>query len=401
MTVSRLEMRVGFIVKVRLITLIALAALVLSPVIAAVSAAPNVGMLRVASFVCPREVAPGAAFPVSLDVEYAIQGLPDSATIRGAIYSGNINSTSPLWQSEPSSVSNGGDQVWNISLTAPSTEGFLNLTAYAFFLDNGTWRFFDDPVSGPGVSQATIKIGKSANLSINLGAPNVDVSIDNTTIETSTGGEAGLDVSVGSSPLVSIPPIIEFQNSTRAVFVQWSDGVTEPQRHVLMDGDVALSAIYKTQYLLIVNSGSTSEAWYDKGSNATLAAPSSGAGSWPLDLFGVTQRFIGWTGDIQSAIPQLNLTMDSPKTVTAEFSVDYQPLAVPVIFGVGTIVAILSLVLMRRKSNATLPPTEEPVPQAVEEPNPACPNCGQETEEEWVHCIKCGTKLTDARSVAG
>jgi uncharacterized paraquat-inducible protein A len=93
--------------------------------------------------------------------------------------------------------------------------------------------------------------------------------------------------------------------------------------------------------------------------------------------------------------------MDSPKTETAEFYVDYGPLAVPVIFGVGIVVAILSLVLIRRKSNTTLPPTEEPVQQAVEEPNPACPNCGQETEEEWVHCIKCGTKLTDARSVAG
>lgn len=338
---------------------------------------------------------------MSLDVEYAVQGLPDSATIRGAIYSGNINSTNPLWQSEPASVSNGGDQVWNISLTAPSTEGFLNLTAYAFFLDNGTWRFFDDPVSGPGVSQATIKIGKSANLSINLSAPNVDVSIDNTTVKTSAGGEAGLEVSVGSSPLVGVPPIVEFQNSTRIVFVQWSDGVTGPQRHVLIDGDITLSASYKTQYLLTVNSGSTSEAWYDKGSNATLAAPSSGGGSWPLDLFGVTQRFTGWSGDVQSAMPQLNVTMDSPKTETAEFSVDYRPLAVPAIFGVGTVVAILSLVLIRRKTNTILSPTEEPVQQTVQEPNPACPNCGQETEEEWAHCIKCGTKLTDARSVAG
>jgi len=381
--------------------LIALVAFALSPIIAAVYAAPNIGMLRVASFVCPREVTPGAAFPVSLDVEYAVQGLPNNATIRGAIYPGNINSTSPLWQSDPASVSNGGDQVWNISLTAPSTEGFLNLTAYALFLDNGTWRFFNDPVSGPGVSQATIKIGKSANLNINLGAPNVDVTINSTTVETSASGNASLTVAVGTIPLVSIPPIVEFQNSTRIVFVQWSDGGTEPQRHILIDGDITLSASYKTQYLLTVNSGSTSEAWYDKGSNATLTAQPSGKSSWPLNLFGVTQTFTGWTGAIQSPMPQLNITMDSPKTVTAEVSVDYRPLAVPIIFGVGTVVAILSLVLIRRKSSITLPPTEEPVQQEVQEPNPACPNCGQVTEVEWAHCIKCGTKLTNTRSVAG
>ncbi len=384
-------------VRVQSIVLIALIALILSPIIAAVSATPNLGLLRVASFQCPRQVAPGASYPVSLDVEYAIQGLPNSATIRGAIYPGNDNSSSPLWQSDPTSVSNGGDQVWNITLTAPSTEGFLNLTAYALFLDNGTWRFFNDPISGLGVSHSTIKIGKSANLNINLGAPNVDVTIDSTTVQTSASGEASLQVAVGSSPLVGVPPTVEFQNSTRIVFVQWSDGVTQAQRHVLIDGDITLTPDYKTQYLLRVTTNSTTEAWYDKGSNATITAPLSGASSWPLNLFGVTQTFSGWGGDVHSSMPGLNVTMDSPKTITAIYSVDYLPLAVPVIFGVGIALTVISVVLIRRRSSAATPPAEEPVQAAVDEAaekqNPTCPNCGQETEPEWAHCIKCGTKL--------
>ena len=382
--------------KVKFIVFIALVALALSPIIAAVSAAPNVGMLRVASFECPREVAPGAAFPVSLDVEYAVQGWPNKATIRGAIYPGNINSTSPLWQSDPASVSNGGDQVWNISLTAPSTEGFLNLTAYALFLDNGTWSFFNDPVSGPGVSQTTIKIGKSANLNINVGAPNVDVTINGTTVTTSASGDASLEVAVGSSPVVGVPPIVEFQNSTRIIFTQWSDGVTEPQRHVLIDGDVTLSASYRTQYLLRVNSGSNSETWYDRGSNATLTAPPSGAGLWPLNLFGVTQTFTGWGGDVHSLMPRLNVTMDSPKTITANFAVDYLPLAVPVIFGVGIALIVISIVIMRRRSSNL--PTVDVLNQPTDS---VCPNCGQTTEEGWAHCIKCGTKITRPSSVEG
>jgi hypothetical protein len=375
---------------------IALVALALSPIIAAVSAAPNVGMLRIAGFECPREVAPGAAFPVSLDVEYAVQGLPNSATIRGAIYPGNISSTSPLWQSAPVSVSNGGDQVWNISLTAPSTEGFLNLTAYALFLDNGTWSFFNDPVSGPGVSQTIIKIRKSANLDINFGAPNVDLTINGTTVKTSAGGNVSSEVAVGSSPLVNVPPTVEFQNSTRIVFVQWSDGVNETQRHVLIDGDVTLSASYTTQYLLKVNSGSTSEAWYDKGSNVTLTAPPSGAGSWLLNLFGVTQTFTGWSGDVHSSMPQLNVTMDAPKTITANFAVDYLPLAVPVIFGVGIALIVVSVIIMRRRSSnlSTVDVQNQPT-------DSVCPNCGQTTEEGWAHCIKCGTKITRPSSVEG
>jgi hypothetical protein len=339
-------------------------------------------------------VAPGASFPVSLDAEYAIQGLPNSATIRGAIYPGNDNSSSPLWQSDPTSVSNGGDQVWNITLTAPPTEGFLNLTAYALFLDNGTWRFFNDPVSGPGVAHSTIKIGKSANLNINFGAPNVDVTIDSTTIQTSANGEASFQVAVGSNPLVGVPPTVEFQNSTRIVFVQWSDGVTQAQRHVLIDGDITLSPEYKTQYLLRVTTNSSTEGWYDKGSNATITAPPSGAGSWPLNLFGVTQTFSGWGGDVHSSMPRLNVTMDSPKTITANYSVDYLPLAVPVVFAVGVALTVIGIALIRRKSSAALPPVEEPVQEAVEKQNPpTCPNCGQETEPEWAHCIKCGTKL--------
>ncbi len=384
-------------IKSKSIIFIALVALILGPIVASVSAAPNIGMLRVASFQCPRQVAPGASFPVSLDIEYAIQGLPDSATIRGVIYPGNDNSTSPLWQSDPAIVSNGGDQVWNVSLTAPSTEGLLSLTAYALFLDNGTWRTFNDAVSGLAVSRTTIKIAKSANLNIIIGAPDVSVTIDSTTVQTSASGNANIELAVDSSPLVGVPPIVEFQNSTRIVFVQWSDGVTEPQRHVLIDGDVALSVDYKTQYLLTINSGSTSQAWYDKGSNATLTAPSSGAGQWPLNLFGVTQSFTSWGGDVQSSLPLLNVTMDSPKTITAKFAVNYLPLAIPVIFGVGIGLTVIGVVLLRRKSSTTVTPVEEPVQEAVQETTPTCPNCGMVTEPDWVHCIKCGTKLRNMK----
>jgi hypothetical protein len=301
-----------------------------------------------------------------------------------------------MWQSDPAVVSNGGDQVWNISLTAPSTEGLLNLTAYALFLDNGTWRFFNDPVSGPGVSQATIKIEKSANLNINLGAANVGVTIGSAIVKTSASGDASLEVAVGTSPFVSVPPIVEFQNSTRIIFTQWSDGVTNAQRHVLIDGDITLSASYKTQYLLRENAGSASETWYDKGSNATLTAPPSGASPWPLNLFGVTETFTGWSGDVHSSMPQLNITMDSPKTITANFAVDYLPLAIPVIFGAGAALIVISLVIMRRRSSS-LP--------ALDVPNQptdlVCPNCGQTTEEDWAHCIKCGTKLTRPGSIEG
>lgn len=368
--------------------------LALLPAIARVSATPNIGMLRVSSFLCPHEVLPGASFPASLDVEYAIQGLPNNAKIRGAIYLGSINSGSLLWQSDPVSVSNGGDEVWNLTLTAPTSEGSFNLTAYALFLENSTWTYFTNPVNGPGVSQTTVKIGKTANIDVSLGAPGVDVTVDGVTEETSSKGNASFVVAVASTPVVSVPSIVEFPNSTRIIFTQWNDAVTQPQRRVLVDGDIALVAYYKVQYLLTINSGSTSEEWFDKGTNATVTALTPAPIPWPLSMLGVTRTFQGWSGDIHSSSPNVNVTMDSPRTITADFNTDYRPLALPAIIGLGIVSAIISFVWIRRGSDGLGPGASETKPdELLPGSNTTCPTCGQETEEEWTHCIKCGTRL--------
>jgi hypothetical protein len=381
------------------ILLVLFISLTLLSAFAAVSATPNLGMLRVSSFICPRQVAPGATFPVSLDVEYAIQGLPNNATIRGAIYPGDINSSSPLWQSKPASVSNGGDEVWNITLTAPRSQGLFNLTAYALFLENGTWTYFTNPINGPGFSQLTVKLSNTANLDVNVGEAGIGVTVNGITVQTSAAGDATFPVAGSANPLVSVPQTVEFQNSTRISFAHWSDGVTQPERHVIIDGDVNIAAHYRVQYLLTLNSGSTSVEWYDKGANATINAPSSVPVPWPLGALGVTDTFHAWSGDIQSTSPRLNVTMDSPKTITADYTVDYRPLVLPAILGLGIVVAIVSFVLVRGRSSAgeeTLAEavTEQPIPQS----NATCPTCGQETEQDWRHCIKCGTKLKIADS---
>jgi len=363
---------------------------------APVSASPNIGLLRISNFYCPREVVPGSSFPVSLDVEYAIQTMPDQATIRAAVFDGNSNLANPVWQSDPTSVSNGGDQVWNFTLTAPLTEDFLNLTAYAYFLQNGTWTYFNNPVNGPGVSQRTVKIGKTANLDINIGASSVGVTVDGTTEQTSSSGDAVFPVAVSGSSSVTVPSVLTLQNSTRIVFIQWSDGVAQPQRRVPIDGDISLTAQYRVQYLLTINNGSSVEAWYDKGTNATLTAPASLSVSWPLDVFGVTETFQGWSGDVQSTSPQVNVTMDSPKTVTADISVDYRPIVVPAILAAGFATAIISFFLVRSTTGGVeLSTVEPPVEEKTPKPESTCPGCGQVTESDWVHCIKCGTKLKD------
>jgi hypothetical protein len=215
--------------------------------------------------------------------------------------------------------------------------------------------------------------------------------------QTSSRGDADFAVAIDSSPLVSVPPLVEFQNSTRIIFTQWNDGVTQPQRHVLIDGDTSLTAYYKIQYLLTVNSSSTSEEWYDRGTTATISAPTSASVTWPLSFFGVTKTFHGWSGDIQSSLPQLSVTMDSPKTIVTEYTTDYGPLAVPAILGLGIVAAAISFVLIRPRSGGAEQTTVQAAGEvSIPDSNSTCPTCGQTTEQGWTHCIKCGAKLEHA-----
>jgi hypothetical protein len=257
-------------------------------------------------------------------------------------------------------------------------------------------------VNGPGVSQRSVKIGKTANLDISLGAPNVAVTVNGTSEETSTNGDAIFSVAVSSTPSVSVPPLVELQNSTRIIFTEWSDGIAIPNRQVQIDGDVNFTALYRTQYLLTITNSSTIEEWYDKGTNATLTTPTSALAPWPLNLFGVTETFQGWSGDIHSSSPRVNVTMDSPKSITADMTTNYQPLVIPAIFGAGIAAAIISFILVQARSRSSDENLvaedllEEPFEQdAPPQSNLACPTCGMITEPEWMHCIKCGAKLKD------
>jgi len=348
---------------------------------------PNVGILRVDSFQVPREVAPNSVFSAVLDVEYGLHG-PDNATIRAAIYRSDVNYSNPLWESNPEIVSTAGERIWNVSLTSPSTEGYLNLTAYAFFLDQGAWRFYNNSINGPGFSDATIEIRNAANLEIDLGAAGLSVSIDNQTITTSVNGEAQTKLSLGRMHILSVAPIIEFQNATRIVFEGWNDGNNQTQRRILLDGDTKLVGSYKKQYLLHVNSPVSPQSdWYDIGSNITLQSPTLVPMNWPLNLLGLTYRFVGWTGNAKSQSPQISIIINSPTTINANFSADYSPIIIPTILAVG-IAGTVVIALLRHKAAAKIATESK-----VQESTLRCGKCGEAVEEDWAHCIRCGASL--------
>jgi hypothetical protein len=344
----------------------------------------SVGRVRVASFVGPEQVAPDAVFSLNLDVEYEVREL---TTIRAAVFEGLANGA-PLWQSDNASVAGGGDKVWTLNLTAPSVEGPIQFSAFAYYLDNGAWMFYNDTVLGPGYAQVTIKVSRYATLNVDLGVPGLAVTLGNSSDLTTEAGDLNATLLVGMPYQLSVPSDQEYQNSTRIVFSGWQDGNNQTQRLVSLTGDTQLVGYYRAQYLLSVTSsqsGYSYQKWYDAGSNATLQEVNFVPTSWPLALFGGKYVFSSWSGDVNSRSSQIYFTMNSPKMIYADFSIDYGLLILPIIVPLGIIGEIVLLSLKRRKrSKTTLGPSRK---------SATCPSCGELVEKEWFHCIHCGSNV--------
>jgi len=363
---------------------------------------PNVGVLRVSDVKHPRQVAPSSHLSLMIDAEYAIR---QTARIRASLFEGNIrNLGEELWHADPVDVTLGGDQVWAAELTAPSTERNWSLVAVAYFEEEGRWMFYNDTVQGPGYFELSIKIAEKASLEVQLSAPGIEVTVGETRQKTDAEGLAHTLLPVGRDYTVSVPEIVELQNSTRLVFNGWSDGLNSTQRTVLLDGDVSLAAAYRTQYLVQVTSPLSQYAlrdWYDANSNVTLKVAGSVPAAWPFSLIGVNYVFKGWRGAAASPSTEINLTVNEPKALEADFALDLTPIVVPLILAVG-IAGGVALAFLRRKAGgqaAAEQTTEEaPSDEAAKQAEPSkpkalCPTCGQDIEEEWSHCIKCGAKL--------
>ncbi len=350
----------------------------------------SLGRVRIASFVCPRQVAPNSVFSVDLDLEYEVR---TNASIRAAIF-GDLANASALWESSVAIVSGGGDKVWTVTLNAPPAEGTIRFSAYAYYLDNGAWKFYNDTVLGPGFRQVFIKVARNAALQVELGVAGLKFTLGNLSETTTKTGGVGATLPIGMAYALSIPPVVEYQNATRLTFNRWGDGNNQTRRIITLDGDTQLVGSYRTQYLLRVSSSLSEysfEKWYDAGSNVTLRQVDSVPMVWPLGSFGAKYVFSGWSGDVNSRSGDINFTMDTPKTIDANFTVNFGVLTViPVIIASGIIGEAVLLALRRKKtagSKADFSKSEH-----------ACPNCGGIVETGWVNCINCGAKLGSSES---
>jgi len=358
---------------------------------------PNVGFLKVVAQNYPRQVSPSSNFTVSVDVEYAVR---TNATLRAAAFSGPLDATGPeLWHSTNETVSGGGDKIWAFNLIAPSSEGTnMEFTFIAYYLDNGTWRCYNDTTLGPGYTQIGIKVASEADLRVDVGSSNQQISIGNLTKTTDNSGAITVALPVGREYQITVPLLVELGNSTRLKFNSWEDGSNQTSRVYTLDGDSSLVASYRPQYLVQINSvvpTYSSSLWYDKGANVTLHIENSIPMSWPLGALGLKYSFLGWSGAVNSRSTDLNFRVNGPMIIDANFTADYSVLYLLLIPLVGVLGGTGLLVIRKRGKSA---PTEEEPKSAVVEPK-ICTKCGEPVEKEWNHCIRCGAKLASSETI--
>lgn len=150
--------------------------------------------------------------------------------------------------------------------------------------------------------------------------PDLPVVFDGCEYRTGQGGELVIkEVAFGAHNL-TIHAVQVIDQGVRAVFVSWSDHETSNSRTLVVVANTNVTAEYKTQYLLTLVSEVpvNGSGWCDAGSQARITANAV------INYGNETRRtFGGWSGDLSETNSSAIVVMDTPKTITAHWMMQY------------------------------------------------------------------------------
>jgi uncharacterized repeat protein (TIGR02543 family) len=129
----------------------------------------------------------------------------------------------------------------------------------------------------------------------------------------------------GSSASASVTTPVDAGTGTRYVFTGWTGDLTSasPTVTIAMNAPHSLTANWKTQHYLTINANEGTvdhnSDWFDEDSSITISASSVSNE--------ITNKsrlsFKGWSGDVTSTSLSVTIYMDTPKTLTADWNVQY------------------------------------------------------------------------------
>ena len=209
----------------------------------------------------------------------------------------------------------------------------------------------------------------------------VPLTIDDNTVEASD--QPKLFVwNYGSTHTVNAQSMVSVSPGIRLSFRSWNDGSKELTRRITIDDPANYLATYKRQYELTLSSQygkPTGSGWYDQGGTADVHVDSS-----YLFVF----VFRGWTGDQQSNSPDMKVTMNGPKSLQANWRLDYARLTMLLAIIAAVIISVL---VYRRRQVLGLVKKEEKLVAAEPGMKP-CVKCGFQLPVDAEYCSECGGK---------
>lgn len=325
--------------------------------------------------------------PYSVRVEVCEGSSSDYAMCRGLGYgpskSGDIV--------EPS-----GSKTYSIEITPPGQVGVWHLAAFFTILNRvkNSWGF---PTHVDGASREfDVNVTDRVALIVQTEPAKLDVtvSVDGRAAYTDAAGRVQFYVSIICPHTIEVPSEVLTGTRTKVVFVKWSDGETSSSRATMLTEDTTLTAKYKTQYLLTVNSpmgNPQGSGWYDERSTATFSVTSPLTAEGLIGILGGKLVLDHWCGDSTATAATGSVVMDGPKTVCAEWRTDN---AMPyIITGViiTVVIVIVALLLLVRRRKAVAP-AQAYQPAPASKPSPAALVA---VPSRTKYCIHCGTKIPE------
>jgi len=232
--------------------------------------------------------------------------------------------------------SSSGTESMTFVIILPSSQEY-NLQAVAGFVDSS------QHLIGSTVSSVNFNINVDSNVLLTISVPNsVSSSVDG-------ANEASGSVTIPLQPGVheiSVPQTVQFSNGTRLRFDHWMDDSTQPSRTQDIEDDLTYTAYYNTQYNLNVldSSGTVTGGWFDEGATAQVSVPTKTPIPGIMGLLGGTLTFQGWyiNGTLITTSTNYSRVMDSPYTVSVEWTPDY---TLPEAIVVATVIAVTAIAL--------------------------------------------------------
>jgi hypothetical protein len=303
----------------------------------------------VASVDYPGRVGTGEAFRVTSTVRYDL-----SSNITVAVVAFDASSAATLSAAEKPLSGRGEAQLVSTLLSGDKA-GTLSPILVLLVATKEGWV-----VIGEGIRNVFVDVTDSYTLTVIIGYPNVPVVFDGQTALTAANGELIVNATPGAH-VISVPPTVTLENTSRLVFKQWNDSSASPTLQIDSSGDLTLYAIYRRQHHLNVTSPfgqAAGSGWYDENATAFFHVEP------PVLVEQTVHVFERWFGDSADSSPASSVFMNDSKNIQASWK-DFEPtrsdnvLWLQILLGVSFAMLLASLLFAvlslgsRRRSRPT------------------------------------------------